>query len=171
MQDRLAGDVGHVVGARGAGAAEGALAQPPLLVAVEGHAEVLELEQLLGRLAAHDLDGVLVAQVVRALDRVEGVRLPGVLGVERGVDAALGRVRMGADRVDLGDDAHGCALLRRGEGGALAGQSGSYDKDVVMGHRGEGATILCEPCGVLAATYGSRQTVTARAAPGARRRR
>ena len=41
--------------------------------------------------------------------------------------------------MDLGDDAYGCALFRRGEGGALAGQAGSYDKDVVMGHRGEGS--------------------------------
>ena len=96
--------------------------------------EVLEVEQLLGRLAAHDLDRVLVAQVVRALDGVEGVRLPGVLRVERRVDAALGRVRVRAHRVDLGDDAHGCALLRGGEGGALAGEAGSDDEDVVLGH-------------------------------------
>ena len=63
----------------------------------------------LGRLPAHDLDRVLVAQVVRALDRVERVRLPRVLGVERRVDAALGRVRMRADGVDLGDDPDRCA--------------------------------------------------------------
>ena len=135
VQDRLAGDVGHVVGAGGAGAAEGALAEPALLVAVEGHAEVLELEQLGGRLAAHDLDGVLVAEVVGALDRVEGVRLPGVLRVERGVDAALGGVRVRAHGVDLGDDAHRRAPFGGGEGGALAGEAGSYDEDVVLGHR------------------------------------
>ena len=89
VQQRLAGDVGHVVGAGGRGAAEGAGAELALLVAVEGHAQVLEVEHLVGRLAAHDLDGVLVAQVVRALDGVERVRLPRVLGVQRGVDAAL----------------------------------------------------------------------------------
>ena len=58
---------------------------------------------------------------------------------------ALRRVRVRADRVDLGDDAHGRALLRRGEGGALAGEAGSYDEDVVLGHsRDEAAAILCE---------------------------
>ena len=134
VQQRLAGDVGHVVGAGGRRAAEGAGAELALLVAVEGHAQVLEVEHLVGRLAAHDLDGVLVAQVVRALDGVERVRLPRVLGVERGVDAARRRVGVRADGVDLGDDPHGGAGLRRGEGGALAGESGSDDEDVVLGH-------------------------------------
>jgi hypothetical protein len=134
MQDRLAGDVGHVVGARGGGAAESALAEPAFLVSVEGHAEVLQVENLAGSLAAHDLDCVLVAQVVRALDRVERMRLPRVLRVERRVYPTLCRVRMGPDRVDLGDDPHRRALPRRGEGGALTGKAGSYDEDVVLGH-------------------------------------
>ena len=34
----------------------------------------------------------------------------------------------------LRDDPHGCAALRRGEGGALAGEAGSYDEDVVRRH-------------------------------------
>ena len=141
VQDRLAGDVGDVVGAGGRGAAERAGAEQPLLVAVEGDAHVLEVEQLLGRLPAHDLDRVLVAEVVGPLDRVEGVRLPGVLGVEGRVDPALGRVGVGADRVDLGDDAHGCPRLGRAQGGALAGEAGAYDEDIMLGH---GAVILCE---------------------------
>ena len=137
MQDGLARDVGHVVGARGRGSAERPRAELALLVAVEGHAQVLELEDLAGRLAGHDLDRVLVAQVVRALDRVVGVRLPGVLRVERRVDAALGRVRVGAHRMDLGDDPHGRALLRCGESGALPGEAGSYDEYVVVRHLSE----------------------------------
>src|SRR3712207_7370826 len=44
-------------------------AEMPGLVAVERDALVLEPEHLVGRLAAHDLDRVLVAEVVRALDR------------------------------------------------------------------------------------------------------
>ena len=52
VHDRLAGDVGDVVGAGGGGAAEGAGAELALLVAVEGDAEVLEVEDLLRRLAA-----------------------------------------------------------------------------------------------------------------------
>ena len=108
--------------------------EQPLLVAVEGDAHVLELEQLVGRLPAHDLDRVLVAEVVRPLDRVVGVRLPGVLGVEGRVDAALGRVGMRADGVDLGDDPHGCPRLGRAEGGALAGQAGADDEDIMLRH-------------------------------------
>ena len=104
------------------------------LVAVEGDAHVLEVEQLVGRLPAHDLDRVLVAQVVRPLDRVVRVRLPGVLRVEGRVDPALGRIGMGADRVDLGDDAHGGPRLGRAEGGALAGEAGAYDEDIMLGH-------------------------------------
>ena len=134
VQQRLAGDVGDVVGAGRRGAAEGAGAELALLVAVEGHAPVLELQHLVGSLPAHDLDGVLVAQVVRALDRVEGVRLPGVLGVQRGVDAARRRVGVRADRMDLADDADGCAALCCAEGGSLSGEAGSYDEDVVLGH-------------------------------------
>ena len=141
VQDRLAGDVGHVVGAGGGGAAEGAGAEQALLVAVEGDAHVLEVQQLLGRLPAHDLDRVLVAEVVRALDRVVGVRLPGVLGVEGRVDAALGRVGVRPDRVDLGDDPDGGACLGRAEGGPLAGQAGAYHEDVMLRH---GRGILCK---------------------------
>ena len=132
VHDRLAGDVGDVVGAGGGGAAEGAGAELAFLVAVEGDAEVLEVEDLLRRLAGHDFDRVLVAEVVGALDRVEGVRLPGVAGVERGVDPALGGVGVRADRVDLADDPDRYAFLGGGEGGALAGEAGT-DYENVMG--------------------------------------
>ena len=46
VQQRLAGDVGDVVGAGGGGAAEGARAELALVVAVEGDALVLEPEHL-----------------------------------------------------------------------------------------------------------------------------
>jgi hypothetical protein len=41
---------------------------------------------------------------------------------------------MGADGVDLGDDPDGCARLCRAEGGALAGEAGAYDEDIMLGH-------------------------------------
>ena len=127
----MAGDVGDVVGAGGRGAAERARAEVARVVAVEGDAEVLEIQDLVGRLAAHDLDRVLVAEVVRALDRVERVRLPRVLGVERRVDPAGGGDRVRADRVDLRDDRHGRARLGGGQGRPLAGEAGTDDEDVV----------------------------------------
>ena len=134
VHDRLAGDVGDVVGAGGRGAAEGAGPELALLVAVEGDAEVLEVEDLLRRLAAHHLDRVLVAEVVGALDGVVGVRLPGVTRVERRVDPALGGVRVRADRVDLAEDPDRYALLGGGEGGALAGEAGADYEHVMRGH-------------------------------------
>src|SRR3954447_6525791 len=141
VEDGLAGDVGHVVGAGRGGAAEGARSELALLVAVEGHAEVLEIQDLLGRGLAHDLDRVLVAEVVGALHGVEGVRLPGVLRAESGIDAALRRVGVRAHRVDLGEDSHGCALLCGRQGRALAGEAGPDYEDVMAGH---GAAILCK---------------------------
>src|SRR3954453_1201551 len=137
VHDRLAGDVGDVVGAGGGGAAEGAGAELSLLVAVEGDAEVLEVEDFLRRLPGHDFDRVLVAQVVGALDRVERVGLPGVARVQRRVDAALGGVGVGADRVDLADDPDRYTFLSGGESRPLAGETGP-DCENVMGRQGRG---------------------------------
>ena len=49
----------------------------------EDGAHVLQLDDVVGRLLAHGLDGVLVAEVVAALDGVVGVLLPGVVVAER----------------------------------------------------------------------------------------
>jgi hypothetical protein len=136
VQQGLARDVGDVVGAGGGGAAEGPRAELALRVAVERHAAVLEPQHLARRLAAHDLDRVLIAQVVRALDGVEGVRLPRVVGVERRVDAARGRVGVRPDGVDLGHDGHGRPRFGGGKGGPLTGEAGADDEDVVCGHGG-----------------------------------
>ena len=61
--------------------------------AIEGQAHALQVEYGVDRLAAHDLDGVLVAQEVAALDRVVRVPLPVVfLDVrQRRAHAALRR--------------------------------------------------------------------------------
>ena len=130
VQDRVAGDVRHVVGARGRGATEGAGAEVAGLVAMERDAGVLEPQDLVRGLAAHDLDRVLVAEVVRALDGVERVRLPAVLGIQCRVDAAGCGDRVRADRMDLRDDRHRGPGLGRGERCALAGQSCTDDQNV-----------------------------------------
>ena len=36
--------------------------------------------------------------------------------------------------MDLGDDPDGRARLSSAEGGALAGKTGAYDEDVMLGH-------------------------------------
>src|SRR3979411_3374206 len=86
MQHGMAGAVGGRAGAlrgalavMGGHAAERALVDLSLFGAREGHAPVLELIDRLGRLAAEIFDGVLVAEPVRALDRVIHVPAPVVL--------------------------------------------------------------------------------------------
>ena len=135
VQQRLAGEVGHEEGARLPLAAEGARAEAALVVPAEYHPHVLHGDDLAARLAAHDLDGVLVAQVVAALDRVVGVVAPVVAPVRQGgVDPALGRVRVAPDRVDLGDYGNVRAVVRSCQRGPHAGQTGAYYEYVVVDH-------------------------------------
>ena len=114
LDQHVPGDVGGVDRAWGAGGAERALVEPAFVVAREDGAPVLELVDVAGRLAREDLDRVLVAEVVGALDGVEGMRLRAVLGgvAERCVDAALGGARMAPRRVQLGDHADASRLCR-----------------------------------------------------------
>src|SRR5690606_10286307 len=86
-------------------AAERPLIDSAILGARERHAVVLELDHRGGRLAAHVLDRVLVAEPVRPLDGVVHVPAPVVLAhvAERGADPALGRDRVAACRKHLAD--------------------------------------------------------------------
>ena len=93
VEQGLPGEVANEEGARAALAAEGPGAQVALVVAVEGDAEVLHVNQGPARRPAHDLDGILITEEVAALDRVVGVVFPIVATVGQGcVDAALGCV-------------------------------------------------------------------------------
>ena len=82
---------------------------------------------------AHDLGGVLVDQVVAALDGVEGVPLPVVLldVGQGGAHAALRRAGVGAGRVELGEH-RGAGALAGLERRAHAGAAGADDDDVVL---------------------------------------
>ena len=135
----MAGAVGRVAGPRHrrlavvAGvAAEAALVDLALGRAVERQAEVLELDDGVDGLAAHDLGRGLVDEVVAALHRVEGVPLPRVLFDvgQRRAHAALGRAGVGPGRVELGEDG-GAALAGRLDGGPQAGAAGADDDGVV----------------------------------------
>jgi hypothetical protein len=125
VQQRVPGAVGRRTGAlhrflaevRGV-PAERALVDRAVGVAVERHPEVLELVDDLRRRLAHVLDRILVAEPVRALDRVIHVPEPVVLGHvgERGTDAALRRDSMRARREHLrehGDRQPGFGELQR----------------------------------------------------------
>src|SRR5947209_8759489 len=113
-------------------AAEGPLVYCAVLVAVERHAEVLELVHELGRLAHHEFDRVLVAEPVRALHRVVHVPQPGVLAhvAERRADPALRRHRVRARREYLGKHRDAQAGLRQLQGSAQAGAARADDHHV-----------------------------------------
>ena len=113
LQDHVPGAVGGV--ARAAHrplaevarvAAEAALIDLAVLGAVEGQAPVLQVVDRVDRLARQHLGGVLVDQIVAALDGVEHVPLPVVffLVAQRRGDAALRRAGMRARGVELADD-------------------------------------------------------------------
>ena len=113
--------------------AEPTLVDAALGRAVERQAHLLQVEDRVDGLAAHDLGGVLVDEVVAALDGVERVPLPVVLldVGQRGAHAALGRAGVGAGRVELGEHRGprpAAGLQRR----AHAGAARSDDDDVVL---------------------------------------
>ena len=95
---------------------------------------MLELVDVARRLAAEDLDRVLVADVVGALDGVEGVLLGIVLArvAERRVDAALGGAGMAAGRVELRDDADVGAGVVRLDRRPHAGATRADDEHIVL---------------------------------------
>ncbi len=139
LQDHVPGAVGRVArAAHGRLAviagmtAEATLVDAPLGCAVERQAHLLEVEDRVDGLLAHDLGGILVDEVVAALDGVEGVPLPVVLldVGEGGAHAALGRAGVGASRVELRQHRRSGALARL-EGGAHAGAAGADDDDVI----------------------------------------
>ena len=132
LDQHVPGDVGRVDGARRAGGAERPLVELSLRVPREDAAPLLELVDVARRLAREDLDRVLVAEVVGALDRVEGVRLGVVVGLvpERRVDAPLRRAGVAAGRVELRDDGHARPGVVGLDRGAHAGAAGTHDEHV-----------------------------------------
>src|SRR5699024_5378930 len=139
-QDHVPGAVGRVAGATHGRlavvtrvAAEAALVDLALGRAVERQAHVLQVDNRGDGLLGHDLRGVLVDEVVAALDSVERVPLPVVLldVGEAGPHAALRGAGVGAGGVYLGQ--HGGAGPRAGlYGGAHAGAAGADDDDLVL---------------------------------------
>jgi hypothetical protein len=139
LHEYVSGDVGGVRGARRAGRAERALRDAAVLGSREDRAPVLELVDVAGCLVAEDLDRVLVAEVVGALDRVVGVDLGVVLRrvSERRVDATLGRARVRARRVDLRDHRHVRARVESLDRCAHACAARPDDEHVVLRDHGK----------------------------------
>ena len=79
-------------------AAKGPLVNRAVRIAVKRHTHVFQVIDHFGGFAAHELDGVLVAQPVRAFDGIVKMVVPVVLVhiAQRGTDTALRRHRMRA---------------------------------------------------------------------------
>ena len=92
----VARDVGRIDRARRTSSTERTLSQLAIGSARKDRAHVLELVNVVRRLTAHDLNRVLVAEIIRTLDGVVGVALRRILGriAERGIDATLRSTRM-----------------------------------------------------------------------------
>jgi len=140
LQDHVAGAVCGVARAAHRGLAmvagvpaELALVDQAVRGPVERQPHVLQVQHRIDGLAGHHLRGVLVHQVVAALDGVEGVPLPVVLldVAEGGAHPALGRAGVRPGGVELAE--HG----RAGPGGRLERRPhprapGADDDDVVL---------------------------------------
>ena len=94
---------------------------------------MLKLDDRCRRLLAHELDGILIAEPVRAFDGVVHVPAPVILAhvAERRADAALGCDRVAARRKELGDAGGSEARFGKTEGGAQAGAAGADHDHVV----------------------------------------
>ena len=113
VQDRVAGAIRRGAGPIrhvALGIFRRVAAEPPLvdlagIGTAERHAQMLELDDRMDRLAAHICDRVLVAEPIGAPDRVEHVPAPIVFLdiAERGADPALRGDGVAARRKDLGD--------------------------------------------------------------------
>ena len=135
VEEGLSGEVGDEESARLALSAERASTQSSIFIAAERYAEVFHLNNFGARLTAHDLDSVLVTQVIRAFHSVVSVVIPVVARVfQSRVDAALRGVGMASDGVDLRYDGHVGAVLTRGESGPHSGKAGTYDENVMGVH-------------------------------------
>mmetsp|Transcript_39691 Transcript_39691/g.91336 ORF Transcript_39691/g.91336 Transcript_39691/m.91336 type:complete len:225 (-) Transcript_39691:31-705(-) len=115
-------------------AAEWTLVDLAVLGARERQAKALELEHGCGRLPGHVVNGVLVAQPVRPLDRVIHVPPPVVRRhvTQRSVDATLRGYSVRARREELSHASSLEARLGSAHRGTETGASGADDNDVVF---------------------------------------
>ncbi len=133
LDQDVPGDVGGEHRAGRPGRAERPLGEPAVVGAGEHRAPVLELVDVGRRLAREDLDRVLVAEEVGALDRVVGMGLGAVVAgvAECSVDAALGRAGVASRRMQLRDHRDVGARVERLDRRPHAGTAGADHEYVV----------------------------------------
>ena len=144
VQQRVAGTVGGGTGALhrllaevGRMAAERTLVDGAVGVAVERHAEMLELVHGIGRLAAHELDGILVAQPVRPLtvSYICQYQLSSLMFAQRRAHAALRGDRVRTGREHFGQHRNRQARLGQLQRTAHAGSAGADHHHIKLAAR------------------------------------
>ena len=135
MEQSLTGKVANVEGTGAPLTTKGSGAQFAFVIAVKGNAHVFHVDQGPTGGAAHNFYGVLVAQIIAALDCVIGVVFPVVAPVQEGrVYASLGGVGVAAHRMNFADY---CGVGAIGPSGYCCphpGQSRANYQDVVLQH-------------------------------------
>lgn len=135
VDHRVAGAVLEVSSARMGMAAHLALVEVAVSLTVVGVAHIVHLVDVLASALDEVLDSVLIAEVVAALDRIEGMRLEAVVRVRDARDAvhaALRHRRRRARRHELRQHGNLEVLVLRGcECGAHAGAAAADDQHVV----------------------------------------
>ena len=141
MQNGMAGTVGGGAGALrnafteiGRHAAKRALVNLAFFSARKRHAEMLQLVNRFGRIAAQIFNRILVAQPVRAFDRVIHMPAPIIIThiAERGGNAALRRNRMRARREDFGNTRRLQPAFGAAQSGAQTRTTGPDNDDVKL---------------------------------------
>src|SRR5690606_16430193 len=139
MQHGVTGTVGRCTGALhglfaevGGVTAERTLINGAVRVAVERHAEVLELVDGVRRFTAHEFDGVLVTEPVGTFHRIVHVPVPVVLAhvAQCGTHTTLSGHRVGTGREDFGEHGHRQPGFSQLEGTTQAGSAGTDDHHI-----------------------------------------
>ena len=132
MKQRLPGKVGHKKRSCPFLSAEPARPELAFLVSVKNDPHMLQGDNILAGFLSENLNGVLVAEIITAFHRFEGMVFPVVSPVgQGGVNAALRGIGMTAHRMHFCHDSHRSPLGMRGDGGPHAGQAGPNDEHII----------------------------------------
>ena len=135
VEQGLTGEVTDEEGTGASLAPKGPSTQLALVVSIERHAHVLHIDQRLTSGAAHNFNGILVAQVVAALDCIVGMVFPIISPVgQSGVDTTLSGAGVAPYGMNLTDDRGVGATCPSGDGGSHSSQSRAYYQHIMFQH-------------------------------------
>ena len=133
VEDNVARKIGRKTPPRKARTAEGALSDPAIGATGPGYPHPFEVENHLRPIRAEHLDGVLVAQVIAALDRIEHMGLDAVVRPEGRIEASLRGPAVRTGRIDLAQHGH-VRMLRNSESRHQTRQPSSNNQHFMHDH-------------------------------------